>query len=148
MNTVWRSPFWNTVTAVVFLVMAFTTTASALSGWGTPYNAIDLAIFAPMAAPFWFAFLRCFALGVRADADGVRARLLWRTVTIRWAEIDAIEAAVAPTITWTRSGRTRTTDLRVLGSYGVLDRKRSLGERAAEDLTARLSQWRARNAGT
>ncbi|MEU4240871.1 hypothetical protein [Actinoplanes sp. NPDC026619] len=116
-----------------------------------------MAIFLPCSILLWAGFVRSFMLGVSADSDGVVARLLLRTVKIRWAEIESISgsggvggavgAAAAPAIAWKRSGKVRTTGLNVLGSYNLVrGKKKPLGERDAEDLNARLARWRKENA--
>jgi hypothetical protein len=114
-----------------------------------------MLIFLPPSALVWIGVIRAFMLGVSADSQGVVARLLWRTVKIRWPEIetisgagsdDSIGAAAAPTITWTRSGKTRQTYLNVLGSYNLLRRDKPLSKRAADDLNDRLVRWREENA--
>jgi hypothetical protein len=152
--TVWRSWFWNIALAFIAFGMAAIMTYVSLSRIGLSYNAINMAIFIPFSLFFWALSLRSLFLGVFVNQQRVVVRLTTRTVKIRWSEIESVAgsgpgpmgAVAGPSVTWSRAGKTRTTDLAVLGSYGLLGKGKPLGERAADDLTARLARWRKENA--
>jgi hypothetical protein len=153
--TAWRSWFWNIFLAVCLFLMAAASTATAFSRTGQSHNALTLAVWVPISVVLWIGYVRSLTLGVRADSEGVVVRLLLRTVKIQWSEIEKISGsggsagatghAVAPTITWNRSGKSVTTNLNVLGSYRYFSDKKPLGELAAEELNTRLVRWQHRN---
>jgi ABC-type transport system involved in multi-copper enzyme maturation permease subunit len=146
--TTWRSKFWNIVLAIIMFGMLLCSVAAAFAGVGGSYLVPTLAIAVPLAIVFLVGFVRSFMLGVVAGPEGVTARLLLRTVKIRWSEVETIAAngSSGGAIVWKRADKTRTTELNVLGSYDLLGRETTLGQRATADLNARLKKWRKEQA--
>jgi len=149
---------WNAALFVCMCVFAALATTNLVDGLRRGWYA-GSAVMGGIAAWAGVGMVRALLIGVWVDDRRIAIRGPFWTTVIPWEEVVEIQrhhpmasgvaglvGATSPAVVRRRKGKPdRRVELRVIGTYELTRRGRSLGERTIEGLTWHWERWKASN---